>query len=158
MLIVTANKDNDLCQLLNRWIDSIKFSQWQNILLSAIHASCSRYALQLPGKKVVLEIQTWQERVQFHLDCTAPHSFTVPSPVISWGTFRWSYFVSKITKCRCRQCFILRNRDFCFRTHSHLHRLVLPVHLHFGSDWRFEMWTTHTGTIQNPTRTSKKSD
>lgn len=139
MLIVMANKDNDSCQLLNRWIDSIRFSQWQNTLLSVIHLSCSHYILQLPGKKHVLKIRTWQKRVQFHSNLITPHSLQThcyclfPSNKLG-HPFRWSYFVSKITKSRCMQCFILQSIDFCLRTHSHLQRFMLAVHLHFESD------------------------
>lgn len=72
--------------------------------------------------------------------------------LLAWTPLQVVFLVSKSTRSGCMQCFILQSGDF--RGHSHLHRLVLPVHSHCAGDWRCERWTT----IQSLTWASKKSD
>lgn len=115
-----ASKDNDLCQLLNRWTDSTSFSQWQNILLSVPHASCSPYTLQLVGNRGVWKIWPWQKRIWFQPDSmlpakpallSAPWSRSLGTPLANLTLFRR-------LQSRCTQCFTLQRRGFCFRTQA----------------------------------------
>lgn len=126
-LIVTANKDNNLCQLPNRWIDFIRFSQWQNILLSVIHAPCSCYTLQLLGRKrnlnlkiKNLKIRTCQKRVWCHPECIASCSLDSKHG----HPFSGLTLLQRLQRVGAWNSLCFQSRGFCFRTHRLLHSFV----------------------------------